>query len=515
MNILKYYKLPLGKTIINANNAVNNDIIDAILLNYQKAVKDSKEHAKAIKTGNFETDARNIWETLKTNLIYQRDLDEVQTIKLPRVAYREKYTDCKTFALCGAGLAGAMGYEVTFRFAGYKTANGNPSHVYFYISNGSKKIIIDGCAPRFNWEKKYKLKIDKKMKVITLNDEINDDFRTNKIGRIYDRLPKQAQDKIKLIGETAVKNALMQYDQNGTINKKVKTPAQTAKAKQRKEKVKEGFKKFGHANMYLALILGRGAFLACVLMNLNGMATKLVKLNNAKKLEPILKKWYALGGIKKFFIKTIEKGAKHKPLFLSKKARARFAKQMKTPLNGLCSDDECINAAPLAAVAAAAIPVIAALVPIMVKAFKGMGKDGAAESDELTAQAQDITTGAFTTDESRSNEVQFAEVPESFEGVAGYDTINANDELWGALGQMAGKGLESLVNKIKAKKPKLGKIIDKGAEVADDYATGQYMRTSGYKDRMIKLRDGAQTAQSYMLPVAIGAAVIFALKGKK
>lgn len=517
MNIIKYLPLPKNYEYINSENGSNKDIINAILTNYEEAVRDCAQLAKVLKTGNVDQDCENIWKLLKSNLIYKRDLDEKQTIMLPRVAFRKKHTDCKTFAVCGAAIAGAMGYTVVFRFAGYNNAKA-PSHVYFYVRSSKGKKIIDGCAPRYNWEKPYTLKIDKNMKVVTLNDHVID---RNQLQETIKKLPQSAKDNLKKVAELAVYDQLLKdqgyiNDEPITINKKERTPEQIAKAKKRNEKAKEGLKKFGHANMYLALILGRGAFMACLLMNLNGMANKLQKLQKMGKLEPILDKWYKLGGIKKMFLKTIEKGAKHKPLFLSKKAKARYAKIMGTPVNDLCTDQECINAAPLAAVAAAAIPVIAALVPVMVKAFKGMGKGGAPEATELTAQAQDIVSNAYTQDEAtKGSEIDYAEIPESIGSLEEYVTINANEQLWGELGKMAGSALEMLTNKIKKKNPKVGAVIDKGAQFADDYATGQYLRTSGYKDKMIKGKETLDTVKDNSILIIGGLGLAAVLLSRK
>lgn len=530
MSVLQYYKKPTHKTVVNHNNANNGDIISSVIAAYDMAVDDCRDHARHLKTGNFEKDCLNVWTILRNELEYNRDLDELQTIALPRVAFSRVKNDCKSYSVVAAGLVGAMGYGVKFRFAGYKKGINSPSHVYAVAFNPAtnQQFIIDGCAPMFDWEKPPKFKIDKTMKVVTLHDKPS----LTDIQKVVSKLPYHQQRKLKEVAELAVRKSLLDLARYGrindtlseTINKKTKpakgSPEQIKLKEKRKAKAKEGLKKFGHANMYLALLLGRGAFMACIRLNLNGMASKLNKLYKEKKFADIEKKWYALGGITKLLIRAVEHGAVKKPLFLSKKARARYNKQM--GINGIVC--ESINVAPLAAVAAAAIPVIAALVPVMVKAFKGMGKGGEPEAVELTNQAVDITQGSFTTDQQNPEEVNNVDIPDDLSaddtssiGDIHFDEIGINgdnSELWASLGQMAGKGLEALTKKIAEKHPKAGKVIQKGSQAVDDYATGQYLRTSGYKDVAKQINTSYSTMKDYAPLALVGAAVAFVMLKK-
>ena len=144
MAVRQYYSRPDNVITTNYVNATNGNIITTILDAYPLAVMDCQKHAKILKSGDFEKDCATIWNVLKTELTYKRDLDELQTIALPRMAFSRVKNDCKSFSLCAAGLIGAMGYIAIIRFAGYKKNNpyivdideaGNPLLYYISIIN--------------------------------------------------------------------------------------------------------------------------------------------------------------------------------------------------------------------------------------------------------------------------------------------------------------------------------------------------------------------------------------------
>ena len=519
MAVRQYYPRPENVITTNYVNGTNGDIINTIINAYPLAVLDCEKHARILKTGDFEKDCATIWNVLKTELTYKRDLDELQTIALPRMAFSRVKNDCKSFSLCASGLIGAMGYIAIIRFAGYKKDNPYPTHVYALAMDPQtkKKIIIDGCAPYFNWEKPPIIKKDYPMNVVTLSDQVTD---KENIEKIISKMPRSAQSKLSKISELAAQQAVLQYQKTGeipmqsyeSINKKPEkgTPERDALHEKNVEKAKEDFKKIGKGAVTLALVLGRAAFLAIIRLNFNGVASKLQKLIKTNKISEVDTKWVKLGGNVKAYHFAINKGAEHRPVFLSKKAKERFNKTM--AVNGIhgCHYSEIGICEPaLAALAATAIPVLAVIIPIMKKAFAGMGKAGQAESEELTAQATDIVKGSYTTDEAVPNEMDYVEIPETIGDGTG-------SEIWGALGKLAGDGIKKLAEKIKNKHPKVAPIIDKGGQAAEDYATGKYMRDAGYTGKIETLSNVAKGAQGYILPIAIvGAAGVVYLATKK
>lgn len=511
MAVKQYYPRPENVITTNYVNGTNGDIINTIINAYPLAVLDCEKHARILKTGNFEKDCATIWNVLKTELSYKRDLDELQTIALPRMAFSRVKNDCKSFSLCASGLIGAMGYIAIIRFAGYKKNNPYPSHVYAIAMDPhtKKKIIIDGCAPYFNWEKPPVIKKDYPMNVVTLSDQIKD---TKNIQKIIAKMPRAAQAKLSKISELAAQHAALQYEKEGfidspvldAINKKPEkgTLEREALQAKNKEKAKEDLKKLGRGTLTVALALGRGAFVAMIRLNFNGVASKLQKLIKTNKIAQVDEKWVKIGGNVKAFHFAINKGAEKKPVFLSKKAKARFnAKMAVNGITGYHCSEIGINEPALAALAATAIPVLAAIIPIMKKAFAGMGKAGKAESDELTAQATDIVQGNYTTDQSVPDEMDYIEIPETIGDSTG-------SEIWSALGKLAGDGIKKLADKIKKKNPKVGAVIDKGGQAAENYATGKYLRDAGYTGKIEYLRDSTKGVQKYILPIAVGSAAV-------
>jgi len=519
MAVRQYYPRPEHVITTNYVNGTNGDIIKTIINAYPLAVLDCEKHARILKTGDFEKDCATIWNVLKTELVYKRDLDELQTVALPRMAFSRKKNDCKSFSLCASGLIGAMGYIAIIRFAGYKEDNPYPSHVYAIAMDPQtkKKIIIDGCAPYFNWEKPPVIKKDYPMNVVTLSDEIQD---KENIQKIIAKMPRAAQSKLSKISELAAQRAALQYERDGyietpvldAINKKPEkgTPEREALHEKNVEKAKEDLKKIGKGALTLALVLGRAAFLAIIRLNFNGNASKLQKLIKTNKISDVDAKWVKLGGNVKSYHFAINKGAEHKPVFLSKKAKARFNKVMAVKgIHGYHCSEIGIFDPVLASLSATAVPVLAVIIPIMKKAFEGMGKDGAAEVSELTAQATDIVKGNYSTDEAVPDEMDYVSIPETIGDGQGA-------EIWGALGKLAGDGIKKLAEKIKNKHPKVAPIIDKGGQAAEDYATGKYMRDAGYTGKIETLSNVTKGAQGYILPIAVvGAAGVIYLATRK
>lgn len=520
MAVKQYYPTPQNVMTTNYVNGVNGDIIKTIIRCYPLAVLDCMKHASILKTGNFETDCETIWNILKTELEYKRDDDELQTIALPRMAFSRVKNDCKSFSLCAAGLIGAMDYIAIIRFAGYKKDSAYPSHVYAIAMDPKtkKKIIIDGCAPYFNWEKPPIVVKDYAMNIVTLSDKIKD---TEHIQKIIAKMPQAAKAKLSKVSELAAHNAVLAYEKNkcidqsifDVINKKPEkgTPEREALQAKNKEKAKEDLKKLGRGTLTVALALGRGAFVAMIRLNFNGLASKLQKLIKTNKIDQVDEKWVKIGGNVKAFHFNINKGAEKKPVFLSKKAKARFNAKM--AVNGICGyhcSEIGINEPALAALAATAIPVLAVLIPIMKKAFAGMGAAGKAESDELTAQATDIVQGNYTTDEAVPDELDYIQIPETI------GDENTGATIWGELGKLAGQGIKKLAEKIKNKNPKVGAVIDKGGQAAENYATGKYLRDAGYTGKVEFLVEKTKGMQGYILPIAVvGAAGVVYLATKK
>jgi len=283
------------------------------------------------------------------------------------------------------------------------------------------------------------------------------------------------------------------------------------------------FRDAGQGFVRVALSMGRGAFQAVVAMNLNALASKLQKLKEWNQAGSIIKTWKDLGGKESNFWKVVNIGAKRKKLFLSHAAKDRYIKKFGA-INGICDDDcicseDSINLAHLGALAAAAAPVLAALIPKMIKAFSSVQTPEAQANAESTAEhgKEIVAQGTSNLTEASLPGGAGNEAPQP--AVSDYiyeETINAG-ELGEALGSLAKSAFTGLVNLIKRKRPKAAKTVNKIEQAGDDYVTGAYVRQSGAKDLAYKAQKFGG-AINYAIPVfgvaALGA-ILLLKKGKR
>jgi hypothetical protein len=161
---------PDRKNKIVYSNGVNGDIINTIHLSYNRAVDQSRDFAHYFKGATINETAKNIWNFLKQNIIYEKDPEGKQFIRLPRRFYEDKKGDCKSFSLFAAGILGALKLPVNFRYASYDKNNKTPSHIYTTtIDEKGQEIIIDGVYHLFNREAQYTNAINKKMEIAILS----------------------------------------------------------------------------------------------------------------------------------------------------------------------------------------------------------------------------------------------------------------------------------------------------------------------------------------------------------
>jgi ferritin-like metal-binding protein YciE len=304
----------------------------------------------------------------------------------------------------------------------------------------------------------------------------------------------------------------------------------------RKKKVKAGAKNFLWGISFVNLLPIRAAFNSIVAMNVNAFAHNLKWIydnrNGITKKEwgKIKSVWKKVGGLEKALLKAIQLGAKHKPLFLSKKAKARFEKRQKAragakPIKGIYAGDVIGGPEVIAAAVAAASGIIAAIIPIVATALKKGGTQQQAAGEEVAAQGQELVNSykqnpeKFGANAANAAEIEAAEL-EAAPGVNGIYEGEANPyaSLFSALGQVAQVGITAAGNEV-AKKAKKNKKVAKALSTAnqgvEDYATGRYLRESGYKKTAQSFMSAGGTLQQWALPAAAAVAAIFLLKGKK
>jgi len=434
--IKNLYPRPEFKTTVNAANARNVDIVDAMEKNFFPAVKVCKDAHKLFKGATPRETAAKIWLYLRNYAKYKRDPDATQLIRLPNYFVHvtgsdgKPFADCKTFALFVRANFAAIYPELptAFAFTNYDSSNGTtPTHVYTLVKDyNGKTIIVDGCWPQFDSQKNFNFMVQpkfKKMDVLTLSGtnrkislkELNERCSPEVRKRIVNAL--QAKKRLQLAKRQfatgrmlpATYNAI-QDDIAQTMNaprkkKKLTKAERKAKRKRSNEKAKKVFLKIGRGLNTVNLAPVRGAFTAIVALNVNALATNLKTLRDTPKLKDdwnkIVKVWLNLGGFEKALNKAINIGAKKKILFMSKKAKARFEKRtgQKTKKGRIVSgveDETTINIAPavLAAVLATATTIVGAMVPIITKALQKNGQQ--AEADAVQAQGEEIVEQAQT-----------------------------------------------------------------------------------------------------------------------
>ena len=364
--------VPLNQNILLVQDALNNDIIQAIHNLYKTGLLQTRDYAKNFKAGSRMQTAKNVWDFMKRKITYKRDPNHKQMIRLPNRFVNDADGDCKSFALFAASILGNLGMPVTFRYAGYRDDSNIPTHVYMTTEDeNGKEIIVDGVYRAFNKEKPYKFKKDYKMEVLALADDVSGIGKFRLPGRKFRRkflkahlkmmpkpLRKAALKQLKLAGKLTpmnkkLKNELfsslsgnersfragkLQYVLNNKLKSKIgefdndlgylgdeSTYADVSGiyGKKRKKKKKRGgfFKKIGKGIKKVAqvvkkvsLVPMRKSFQALIAVNFMALASKL-KLALMKKPGKVEKLWKKLGGNPKNLIKTINKGSKKKPIF--------------------------------------------------------------------------------------------------------------------------------------------------------------------------------------------------------
>lgn len=433
--------VPLNQNILLVQDALNNDIIQAIHNLYKTGLLQTRDYAKNFKAGSRMQTAKNVWDFMKRKITYKRDPNHKQMIRLPNRFVNDADGDCKSFALFAASILGNLGMPVTFRYAGYRDGSNIPTHVYMTTEDeNGKEIIVDGVYRAFNKEKPYKFKKDYKMEVLALADDVSGIGKFRLPGRKFRRkflkahlkmmpkpLRKAALKQLKLAGKLTpmnkkLKNELfsslsnnersfragkLKYFLNNKLKSKIgefdndlgylgdeSTYADVSGiyGKKRKKKKKRGgfFKKIGKGIKKVAqvvkkvsLVPMRKSFQALVAVNFLALASKL-KLAMIKKPGKVEKLWKKLGGNPNSLKKTIKRGSKKKPIFGKRPKGVRGIGTIEI---------EGIGAAPVAALMASAGTILAAFASIL-KGIKGGGGGGASEDAIIDEQLDSVVNDA-------------------------------------------------------------------------------------------------------------------------
>ncbi len=245
------------------SQADNKDIRDLLMSLVPKARKQMKDQAARFKGKNERETCKKIFDYLKNNFTYVADGGE-QIIKLPSALLRYKTGDCKSYSLFTSAILENLKIPYKFVYASYNT-NPVPGHVYVVTESG---CIIDAVYGKFNEEKTPTYKYSQNMNVRYMGSI--DSYSTNDGGQ------SSAQNALGACGN--------RYRfQQGKAVRGIQGP---------------GFRR-------IALAPGRGLFLGIVKGNLDGIASKLTKVDQNK----LKKTWENAGGDFSKLQKAIKTGA--------------------------------------------------------------------------------------------------------------------------------------------------------------------------------------------------------------
>jgi hypothetical protein len=135
-----------------SGNADNEDLRKAIMDALPTAVEQTKDLAPYFKATNERETAKKIFDFLKSRVKYKAD-DYRQVIQLPSAILRPgAIADCKSLSLFTAAILQNLGIPWHFVLASYNETP-IPGHIYVQTDSG---IIIDVVWGKFNSEKKPK-----------------------------------------------------------------------------------------------------------------------------------------------------------------------------------------------------------------------------------------------------------------------------------------------------------------------------------------------------------------------
>lgn len=245
-----------GQNITVKTAATNEQLQRALEAALPGAVAQTKDIAPKFKGGTDSETCKKIFDYLKTQVRYDKD-GFTQKIKFPSALMRERSGDCKSYALFTAAILKNLGIPFRWTYASYTPGVKVPGHVYITTDSG---CIIDAVWGKFNSEKK----------------PFNKFYKSMNISYISGCEPAVGAIALPKIGAGLKKAATTVT--SGAAASALKTAS---------------------------LAPGRNLFRVIVQNNLDGIASKLAKMNQAQ----ILDLWKKVGGEPGKIAADIRKGS--------------------------------------------------------------------------------------------------------------------------------------------------------------------------------------------------------------
>lgn len=288
-NLLPYHN---RKQLVEADHNTN-DIVKCIKKYHPLHAANYDKISGQFWRGNVESTARGLFKFLKSNVRYDVEPEDYQTVKSPGAIMGHGYGDCKHYASFITGVCDSLeraGYPIKSK---YRFVSDSPNvdihHVFAVVSGQGGEFWVDPVLNSFDKRPTfYNVKDSEMSNTIGALYHISGTNTAliagedNEIGKI--KLPKFVQ---------AIKHGAQVNLAN--IKKGVKVNAENAK----------------NLALKVSLVNARNAFLAITDVNALNLANKLRVTLKSQQRQALLNKWASLGGDPQKLINAVNNGYRH------------------------------------------------------------------------------------------------------------------------------------------------------------------------------------------------------------
>lgn len=157
----KIQSLQPGNRVTLFENGDVDDIIQVILEASKYGLDFSQKFVFRLKGKDDHSTLKNVWQFVKRNIRYVRDMPGHEIIKSPRATWSDRYGDCKSHTVFVGSLLKHLGYNFKYRVAFYDPSKPEQGHIYtIAILPDGEEIIVDSVHHSFNAEHNYWIKED-------------------------------------------------------------------------------------------------------------------------------------------------------------------------------------------------------------------------------------------------------------------------------------------------------------------------------------------------------------------
>jgi hypothetical protein len=304
------------KSLLIANNQSVRDIITEVINCHKEFANHYDQIASDFDRGTVREIAKALFDFCKQNIRYKIEPQSMQTTKSPAAIIALGTGDCKHYAGFIAGVLDALkrrgkNIDWKFRFASYNYFDNVPQHVFVVVDDGGKELWIDPVLGSLNQRLDPAYIIDKTvsmplMRLSGLSEQYPVD--TELLDDKDMELDPNLLSAIKILLDYKV------LDTQGRVSQDVINSLSKTLPQEKFDLVASAFQQIRTAALggflddvwqgvkMVTLAIPRTAYLQLVLLNFNGMATKLyhVIYDEHNKLRPeaqdVKNKWESLGG---------------------------------------------------------------------------------------------------------------------------------------------------------------------------------------------------------------------------